>query len=41
MRIKLVKGGYEYKEQIDDMLEEWTAYNNENPDANSSTMVYF
>ena len=41
MRIKLVKGGYEYKEQIEDMLEEWTAYNNENPDANSSPWSIF
>ncbi len=41
MRIKLVKGGYEYKEQIEDMLEEWTAYNNGNPDANSSPWSIF
>ncbi len=27
MELKLVKGSYEYKEQIIDMLKEWMDYN--------------
>ena len=31
MELKLVKGSYEYKEQIIDMLKEWIDYNDNHP----------
>ena len=40
MSIKLIKGSYEYKAQIIDMLEEWIDYNNKN-ETNRSPWVIF
>lgn len=40
MSIKLIKGSYEYKTQIIDMLEEWTDYNSKN-ETNRSPWVIF
>ena len=41
MEIKLVKGSYEYKNQIIDMLKEWIDYNENNPEANTSPNAIF
>ena len=41
MELKLVKGSYEYKEQIIDMLKEWIDYNENHPEANTSPNVIF
>ena len=41
MEVKLVKGSYEYKEQIIDMLKEWMDYNENHPEANSSPYAIF
>ena len=41
MEIKLVKGSYEYKEQIIDMLKEWRDYNENHPEANTSPNAIF
>lgn len=40
MSIKLIKGSYEYKVQIIDMLKEWIDYNNKN-ETNRSPWVIF
>lgn len=40
MSIKLIKGSYEYKEQIIDMLKEWKEYN-ETHEVNHSPWVIF
>lgn len=40
MSIKLIKGSYEYKAQIIDMLEEWIDYNSKN-ETNRSPWVIF
>ena len=41
MEIKLVKGSYEYKNQIIDMLIEWIDYNENHPEANTSPNAIF
>ena len=41
MEIKLVKGSYEYKNQIIDMLKEWIDYNENHPEANTSPNAIF
>ena len=41
MELKLVKGSYEYKEQIIDMLKEWIDYNENHPEANTSPNAIF
>ena len=41
MELKLVKGSYEYKEQIIDMLKEWMDYNENHPEANTSPNAIF
>ena len=41
MALKLVKGSYEYKNQIIDMLKEWIAYNEQHPKANTSPYAIF
>lgn len=41
MEIKLVKGSYEYKNQIIDMLKEWIDYNENHPEANTSSNAIF
>ena len=41
MELKLVKGSYEYKEQIIDMLKEWRDYNENHPEANTSPNAIF
>ena len=41
MELKLVKGSYEYKEQIIDMLKEWIDYNENHPEANTSPYAIF
>lgn len=41
MEIKLVKGSYEYKEQIIDMLKEWIDYNENHPETNTSPYAIF
>ena len=41
MALKLVKGSYEYKNQIIDMLKEWSAFNSLHPDANTSPAAIF
>ena len=41
MEIKLVKGSYEYEEQIIDMLKEWIDYNENHPEANTSPNAIF
>ena len=41
MRLKLVKLSKKYKSLLEDMLEEWIAYNNENPEANHSPWAIF
>ena len=40
MELKLIKGSLEYKEQIIDMLDEWTDYNSKN-ETNRSPFVIF
>ncbi|WP_303000039.1 GNAT family N-acetyltransferase [Thomasclavelia spiroformis] len=41
MALKLVKGSYEYKNQIIDMLKEWIAYNEQHPKVNTSPYAIF
>ena len=41
MELKLVKGSYEYKNQIIDMLKEWIDYNENHPEANTSPNAIF
>ena len=41
MNIKLVKLSYDYKEQFLEMMDEWKAYNDANPDANHSPWAIF
>lgn len=41
MEIKLVKGSYEYKNQIINMLKEWIDYNENHPEANTSPNAIF
>ena len=41
MELKLVKGSYEYKEQIIDMLKEWMDYNENHPEAKHITQCNF
>ena len=41
MELKLIKGSYEYKEQIIDMLKEWMDYNENHPEANTSPYAIF
>lgn len=41
MQLRLVKGSYEYKDQIIDMVKEWTAYNNAHPEENVSPYAIF
>ena len=40
MALKLVKGSYEYKNQIIDMLKEWIAYNEQHPKADSTFFCF-
>ena len=41
MALKLIKGSAKYKEQIIDMLDEWSAYNTEHTDENRSPAAIF
>ena len=41
MSLKLIKGSYEYKDQIIDMLKEWIAYNEQHPETNRSPKAIF
>ena len=40
MSIKLIKGSYEYKAQIIDMLKEWIDYNNKNETYRSPWVIF-
>ncbi|MGI6080173.1 MAG: GNAT family N-acetyltransferase [Candidatus Avilachnospira sp.] len=39
--LKLIKGSPKYRDKITDMLREWTDYNNEHPEANTSPWAIF
>ena len=39
--LKLIKGSPKYRDKITDMLREWTDYNNEYPEANTSPWAIF
>lgn len=41
MKLKLIKGSPKYRDKITDMLREWTDYNNEHPEANTSPWAIF
>ena len=41
MNLRLIKGSYEYKKEILDMLREWRAYNQAHPEANRSPWAIF
>lgn len=41
MKLRLVKASDKYQNQIVDMLEEWTEYNNSNPSENHSPWAIF
>lgn len=41
MKLKLVKASHQYKEEIIEMLEEWTKFNIENPKENKSPSTIF
>ena len=41
MNLRLIKGRYEYKKEILDMLREWRAYNQAHPEANRSPWAIF